>query len=143
LYRSWQVTVATIPLLLSMFLLLVSSAAGDVTDMTATKPVLKSDSVPLRPLAVGDQGIFLSTDVRSHLNETSTFAVIMEARDSDGVTQFLDSQFGLIRPEALVNVGIPWTPEWAGTYEVRTFVVSGTVNPQVYSPVASSYFTVE
>jgi hypothetical protein len=126
-----------------MFLLLVSSAAGDVTDMTATKPVLKSDGVPLRPLAVGDQGIFLSTDVRSHLNETSTFAVIMEARDSDGVTQFLDSQFGLIRPEALVNVGIPWTPEWAGTYEVRTFVVSGTVNPQVYSPVASSYFTVE
>ncbi|HEX6561009.1 MAG TPA: hypothetical protein VF016_03175, partial [Nitrososphaera sp.] len=70
MYRSWQVTVATIPLLLSMFLLLVSSAAGDVTDMTATKPVLKSDSVPLRPLAVGDQGIFLSTDVRSHLNET-------------------------------------------------------------------------
>lgn len=126
---------------LLLFLPFVPAAAGDVTDMTATKPVLKSGSVPIRRLAVGDK-IILSTDVLSHLNETSTFAAIMEVRDSDGETEFLDWRFGLIRPAALIDVGFGWTPQQAGTYEVRTFVLSGTVNPEVYSPVVLSYFTV-
>lgn len=118
------------------------SAAGDVTDMTALKPVARTDLRGIGPFLIGER-VVLSTNVQSHLNETSTFAVIMEARDSDGVTQFLDSQFGLILPDAMANVGFSWTPDKAGTYEVRTFVVSGTVNPQVYSPVASSYLTVK
>jgi hypothetical protein len=124
-----------------MFLPLVS-AAGDVTDMTALKPVVRTSLRGIGPMLVGERAV-LSTNVQNHLNETSTFAVIMEARDSDGVTQFLDSQFGLILPDSVASVGFSWTPEKAGTYEVRTFVVSGTVNPQVYSPVVSSYFTVE
>ncbi|AIF85046.1 hypothetical protein NTE_03011 [Candidatus Nitrososphaera evergladensis SR1] len=125
-----------------MFLLpFAPAASGDVTDMTASKPVLKSDSTAITTLAVGDR-IILSTDVQSRLNETSTFAAIMEVRGSDGVTEFLNWRFGLIRPDALVSVGLNWTPEKAGTYEARTFVLSGTVNPEVYSPVVSTYFTV-
>lgn len=125
----------------SLLLAFAPAAAGNVTDMVATKPVLKSDLVSIGSLSAGNR-IILSTDVKSLLNETSTFAVVMEVRDSAGVTQFLDWRFGLIRPEAPADIGFGWAPQHAGTYEVRTFVLSGTVNPQVYSPVVSSYFTV-
>lgn len=66
----------------------------------------------------------------------------MEVRDADGITQMMQWQTGTMPANGDANVGIAWTPDKAGSYEVRTFVISSLQNPQVLSDVVTHNVTV-
>jgi hypothetical protein len=37
-----------------------------------------------------------------------------------------------------MQVGVPWAPQNAGAYELRTFAISGLNNPRILALVSSS-----
>jgi hypothetical protein len=110
--------------------------------MEPSKPVILTEySPPVRPRSVGEQ-LVVATTVQSHVNDTRGYATIIEVRDSNGMTEMLGWQTGQISPNGSMGIGISWTPLKADTYQLRTFVLSGLDNPQVYSPVVSSEVTI-
>ena len=63
---------------------------------------------------------------------------IIESRDESGTTQLLGFSFGSIEDGSQSETGISWTPEKAGDYQLRTFLISGFENPQVLTVVRTS-----
>jgi hypothetical protein len=68
----------------------------------------------------------------------------MEARSlDDGMTQFLEIQDGTLSGRGWVDASWSWTPEQAGQYQLRTFVIDSLVEPIILTPVATSAIVVE
>lgn len=71
------------------------------------------------------------------------FVAIIESRDESGTTQLLGFSFGSIEDGSQSETGISWTPEKAGDYQLRTFLISGFENPQVLTVVRTSDVVIE
>ncbi|AIC15544.1 hypothetical protein [Nitrososphaera viennensis] len=129
---------AFIFVVISVIPLIPSAFATSYELMTPSIPkAITIDNLPAREGMVGQQ-LMITTTVQSNLNEARPYAAIIEIRDSDGVTIALSYQEGNMDAHGLTPMGMSWIPQKAGTYQFRTFVVSGIQNAQAYSPVASS-----
>jgi hypothetical protein len=95
----------------------------------------------LTSLSVGQQAV-LSTNIVNNNDESRPFVALVEVRDSSGITVFLAWQTGTLNPSGQAEVGLSWTPEEAGDYEVRTFVISDLANPQILSEISKSNISV-
>ena len=89
-----------------------------------------------------DQTVVLSTDVANNNPEPQKFTAIIEVRDAKGVTLFLGWQSGTLNPHGHTEVGLSWAPKQAGTYQLRTFIISGFQDLEVLSPVKTSELAV-
>ena len=117
-------------------------AVASINATTPSQPALKDiTGSTINEVTTGQQ-VVLSTDIKNNNNVSQPFAAIVEVRDADGITVYLQWQTGTLNPSSTANVGLSWTPENAGTYSVRTFVISNLANPAVLSPVAESTITV-
>lgn len=94
-------------------------------------------------MASEGQLVVLSTTVSSTKDDPQPFVAVMEARDGAGMTRFLGFAIGSIEAGSTSEIGISWTPEEAGNYELRAFLVSGFENPQLLTAVATSDALVE
>lgn len=103
-----------------------------------TSPVLKDADGEI--LTSGSMGstVFISFDAVNGQDIPLAFMAIMEARGEDYVTYFLGLQEGLAPPGDFTEVTAAWTPEKAGNYQLRTFLISGFENPMVLSEVRTS-----
>jgi len=63
------------------------------------------------------------------------FVIIIEARDTTGVTSYLQFQIGRLSAQGISDVGVSWLPEKAGTYELRAFAISNFTNPIILTDV--------
>jgi hypothetical protein len=111
--------------------------------VSQTKPVIK-DSLG-RTLEAGEAGslVILSTTNTNESSDSVSYVALMEVRDSQGVTVYLQFQFGNLPPDGESELGISWTPESAGEYELRTFLISGFIDPvTVLTPVQSNIVTI-
>ena len=107
----------------------------DLVDTTPAPPSIKDmTGKPLSSLAAGQQAI-LSTTVKNNNDIVQPFVALIEVRDSSGITVYLAWQTGTLNPSGQIEVGLSWKPEQAGSYEVRTFVISDLASPRVLSPV--------
>jgi hypothetical protein len=93
----------------------------DSTNLTA--PVATDVAGGTGPLAVGES-ITLSTSISNSNEHEQPFVVIIEVRDSEGVTVYLALQGGMLEPTGSADIGVLWQPGQPGTYEVRTFAIS-------------------
>ena len=107
-----------------------------------SEPVVKDVSGGSVDDIVPGQQVVLSTTVQNNLDEDLPFVALIEVRDSSGITVFLAWQTGTLNADGRAEVGLSWTPDRSGDYQVRTFVVSNLSNPQVLSPVMTSNITV-
>lgn len=105
----------------------------------AETPVTKDfEGNKLENVTAGHQ-VWLSTEIENNLEVDKAFVVLLEVRDPDGVTIFLEWQTAMVGPNGTVEVAIPWVPDTNGTYEIRTFVLSSLTNsPEVLSTVKQS-----
>lgn len=117
-------------------------AAGDVTATSPTEPVTKDISGNIITEVTAGSQVILSTDITNNKATSTPFAAIVEVRDADGFTVYLQWQTGTLNASGTTGVGLSWTPDAPGTYTVRTFVLSNIANPLVLSPVAESTITV-
>lgn len=100
----------------------VSSATPTI--LTATPPGLFSAfSPPIRDPWTGIETVVASTFKNNDPVHDWDAYFIVEVRDADadGVSVLLDWQSGTVEAGKSVQVGVPWIPEYAGTYELRTF----------------------
>jgi hypothetical protein len=120
----------------------VGSVSAGTGSTSPSKPMLKDfNGAEVKEVTVGSQ-VVLSTTIKNNNDAELPYVAIVEVRDSDKVTVFLSWQTGKLPASSETGVGIAWTPEAAGTYSVRTFVLSDLGSPQVLSPVAESTVTV-
>jgi hypothetical protein len=109
----------------------------------AEAPVTKDfEGNMLENVTVGQQ-LWLTTEIENNLEVDKAFVVLLEVRDPDGVTIFLQWQTAIVGPNGTVEVALPWIPSASGIYDIRTFVLSGLTNsPEMLSVVKQSQITV-
>jgi len=89
-----------------------------------------------------DRQVILSTTITNNLDSNQPYVAIIEVRTSDGITEYLSWQTGELGPDDIIDVGQSWLPDSAGSYTVRTFVISDLSNPQILSSVHQSEISV-
>jgi len=116
--------------------------AGTTGTTTPTAPALRdAQGQPLTQVLAGQQ-VVLSTTIKNNEVASTSYAAIVEVRDSDGVTVYLNWQTGTLPADDSIGIGLSWTPDQPGTYTARVFVLSGLTNPQILSPTVTSTITV-
>ena len=118
------------------------AAGGDVTATSAANPVLKDFSGKDVTEVTSGQQVVLSSTVTNNQDTVRPFAAIVEVRNADGETVYLQWQQGTLNANGSTNIGLSWTPDASGTYTARTFVVTNISSPAALSSVAESTITV-
>jgi hypothetical protein len=113
-----------------------------VSAVTQSAPVLKDTSGKDMPGAVVGQQVILATEINNSKPRALPFVAFVEVRNFDGQTVFLQWQTGTLNASSVTGIGLSWTPDAAGKYTVRVFVVDDIVNPSIISPVSESQITV-
>jgi hypothetical protein len=120
----------------------VSAGVGDVTATSPSNPVLKDFSNNNITEVTAGKQVVLSSTVTNNQGTVRPFAAIVEVRNADGITSYLQWQTGSLNANGNTNIGLSWTPDAPGTYTVRTFVVTDIANPAALSAIATSTITV-
>ena len=133
--------IAAITLFLAAIVFLGTGFVGANADDGSTSPA------PLEPKdqagntlssVFSGQMVILSTDVVNNNPEPTKFTAIIEVRDAKGVTLFLGWLSGTLNPDGHTGVGLSWAPKEAGTYQLRTFTISGFQDLEILSPVVTN-----
>jgi hypothetical protein len=93
----------------------------EATELTA--PIIKIANGGSGPYRVGTS-LTLSTTLANNNDQVQPFVVLIEVRESSGVTIFLALQSGILDPSGTTDVGVLWQPNQAGKFEVRTFAIT-------------------
>jgi len=123
------------------FVISVGGASGVGTTAVTAPELQDVTGQEIDEVSAGQQ-VVLATSVRNNNDAPQPFVALIEVRDDTGVTVFLAWQTGTLPASGQTQVGLSWTPDTSGDYEIRTFVISDLNNPQVLSPVSESNITV-
>lgn len=128
----------------ALFLMSIASmAVAQQTDLQPEVPTLKDRSGEILSNAVAGELTIVSARINSNTTQPENFIVVVEARNSIGITEMLEFQTGQTGRGGSVEVGISWTPEEPGGYELRTFLLSDLLEPQMLSAVSTKQIIVE
>ncbi len=115
---------------------------GGIGSTTPSEPVVKDPSGGAVNIITPGQQVVLTTSILNNLEDELPFVGLIEVRDSQGITQFLAWQTGVLNADGRAEIGLSWTPQVQGDYQVRTFVLSNLNNPIVLSEVKTTNITV-
>ncbi len=125
-------------------LIVLGADAGDSESILTSVPVALDyySREKLVNLEVGKE-VTLSVALHNGFEDDRKFIAIMEARSLDnGMTQFLAMPNGTVSGKGWVDASLSWTPEQAGEYQLRTFVIDSFVEPRILTPVTTSEIVV-
>ncbi len=88
------------------------------------------------------QTITLSAMRHNNSDEKQSQITIIEIRDSENTTVFLQIKEDVLEPGSHTETNTSWIPDQAGKYEIRSFLISNFVNPSHITPVRTSSLTV-
>ena len=107
--------------------------------VSVSPPLLRSaNSPPITNVTVGDEVVITATLTNSHQDKSWNLLAVVQVRDENGITQYIDMRGGLVAPSGSLEIGSLWKPEEAGTFELRIFLIENLENPGVISSPASS-----
>ncbi len=112
---------------------------GDPSLVVSSPVAIDSSGSEENEIAIGFPTL-LSSTIDNISGENKTFLAVVEARslDDGGTTRFLLLTDGTVSANARADVASSWTPESAGTYQIRMFLLDNLDVPQILSPVLSS-----
>jgi hypothetical protein len=120
----------------------VIGVQGTTGSTTPSAPALANvDGSTVTEVTTGQQ-VVITSNVQNNDDQARPATVIVEVRDAEGITVYLQWQTATIAANGEIQVGLSWIPEDSGDYTIRTFVVSNLSNPQVLSEVVDSEITV-
>lgn len=111
------------------------------SNIMQTDPIMKDARGNRLPsTSFAGQLVVLSTTIHNNNNQDAKvpFVAPIEVRDRDGITVYFQWHMSELNSNDQVEIGLSWLPEKAGKYELRTFVISGLVNPQILTSVKIS-----
>ena len=89
-----------------------------------------------------DDQVHITTIFANCTDKEIPFTVVIEVRDEDDVTVYLQFQSGKLGAKADSESSLAWTPEKPGKHELRTFALSNLTRPQIYSQIWVSDVTI-
>jgi hypothetical protein len=123
------------------FVMIFGASSGNIVILSS--PLIRNAAgETVTELHVGQQVVASTELANSMINVRTPFIVMMEIRDSIGITVSLGWQAGILDPADMTGTGLSWTPAFSGVYESRVYVVSSLSNPQLLSSVMTSELTV-
>jgi hypothetical protein len=120
------------------FTLEVDTLVGSSGLPSVTMSPPSASGVGGSPTLVAGTQIGLSTIIENDRSVEQPFVALIEVRDSSGITVYLAWQTGNLQPADSTMIGVSWTPEASGTYEVRTFSLTSLSEGLVISKVATA-----
>jgi len=121
------------------FSVLIGGTGGEVTVIPPAAEDVSGN--PVSEINAGKQ-VILTTTVTNVNAQSQPFVALIEVRDSNDITVYLAWQTGTLPANGKADIGLSWTPDFADSYEVRTFAISSLSNPQILSEISSSQITV-
>jgi hypothetical protein len=124
-------------------IMIVSKAEG---------PLIPSNSAAVDALGMilsdvkTGETIMLTTEIFNSADEQKSCIVIVEARsvNEGGTTHFLDfSQIALPASSSVNAITGTWTPDHAGNYQIRVFLIDSFDNPINLSPILVSEISIK
>ncbi len=131
-------------LVFSTFLLIiltaniVTSANAQLTEIVASKAQLKTIDGFLLKEAQVNTDVIISVTLENRASSALPYIAIIEVRNKEGVTIFLQHQNNILLAKSSIDVNVSWIPNKLGDYQLRTFVLLNFTNPTVFSPVMRS-----
>lgn len=137
-----------------MFVVLIMTISVEIVDfpgvlasscvLEITSPALKSPhSGGLAGATAGEQFVITTIMSNNCVQDDVPFFALVEVRNSDGTTESLSWQSGVLKGLGYqTEIGVSWVPLRGGDYELRTFAVSNTQNPQILTAVMSQNITI-
>jgi hypothetical protein len=121
----------------------VPVVSGNSPNNISTQEVhlLKLDGIATSA-GIFDHQYQINTVLQSNIGETRSFVVLIEVRDSSGITTNLFWQSGTLAAGKNQTIGVSWIPGEACSegiacriFQIRTFVISSLEDPMVLSYV--------
>ena len=105
---------------------------------------IKAQTIDGRYLSVLSVGkaVTIQLSVINNLNVAQPFLVIVEIRNSAGITESLQFRAGTLKPESSTEMGFFWDSPYKGSFSARAFVISSFSRPELLSSVLASNLTV-
>ncbi len=123
----------------------VRASIGTGTDNRSTTPsaaeVKDAQGNAVSQVLAGQQ-VVLSTTVKNNEAGSTSYAAIVEVRDSNDITVYLNWQTGTLTANGETGIGLSWTPDQPGKYTVKVYVLSGLANPRILSQTVTSTINV-
>jgi hypothetical protein len=120
----------------------VVGTAANTDSTTPGAPALANvDGSSVAEVTEGQQ-VVITSNVKNNDEQPRPATVIVEVRNEDGITVYLQWQTATIAANGEIQVGLSWIPENSGDYTIRTFVISDLTNPMILSEVVTSEVTV-
>jgi hypothetical protein len=96
------------------------------------------DAIVEGKVSLGQQ-VVISTEFRNPWDwRDQPVVVIIEVRDSDGVTVFFGLQSRVLKPDCGAEFGVSWLASEQGNFQVRSFALTSLETPSLLSPVMST-----
>jgi len=132
-------------ILFLIFSMMLTSESAHATAAAVTglrPPELKDTQGKNVGSASTDQLVIISTTIFENRDAELVYAVIVEVRDKDGVTVYLEFQTGTLDKGDSSEIGISWRPNDVGSYELRAFAITNFTSPEILTGVAISQVSV-
>jgi hypothetical protein len=113
----------------------IGLSAAAQSDGMGLRPILNPKVLDLSGNEIQDELIPIGGQVTvsirypNYKDEAQFSIVIIEIRDSEGVTIFLAWQSNTTPISGAAEVGVSWTPPMSGDYQIRAFQISNWTNP--------------
>jgi hypothetical protein len=134
--------------LISLSVLLVSAE----TSYQHTTEVIALTAIGTRDLADPQRGCdscwyvvqayFLNATIKSKSMQPQAFVAILEIRNHEDITQFLQLHQGVLDANGTSNIVVKWDKPTTGEFELRSFVISDLDEPHVLSSIRSALIKV-
>jgi hypothetical protein len=133
-YRAAGLVILSVLAYFSTFCLIDASqqmVAGDDVLLKATRPFVVMNGAYQEQYNVGDH-LTITANFTSHDDQDQTnVVVIVEVRDSAGITTLLYATPANIQQDSRLDVTVPWIPEDRDAYIIRTYALTDLVTPRL------------
>lgn len=142
-YNCW-IALVVLFIVLPFIPILVGSFASEAEVVSSSAPFLSDYPRLMPPVRIGDD-ILISTILKNPTGEDMRINLIIEARNSDGITELMDwVNMTIYSNETEYQTGVGWIPSHLDRYQLRTFVISNFgEDSMVMSKVEVEYFDIE
>jgi hypothetical protein len=106
----YRLAVALISMISTISLIPLAFASDIVLMAPSIPKAITIDNLPVKEAIVGQQ-LVITTTVQSNLKEARSYAIIIEARDYDGVTMTMNWQTGNMDAHGSTSMGMSWIPQ--------------------------------
>lgn len=109
---------------------------------SVSKPFLQDASGNKLTSAKVGQIVMASTFLTNNQDKSQSYIVILEARDQDDLTVFLQLSSVNLSASSATYVAAPWSPDEVGNFSLRTFAISNFTNVEILTLVTESDVTI-